>query len=52
MQRLGYYMLGIAIGLIALGMFQMQRRIAAQQQAADQAARQQAPEGAASPESE
>ncbi len=37
-QRLGYYILGIAIGLMVLGMFQMQRRFAAQQQAAERAA--------------
>ncbi|RMH10593.1 MAG: hypothetical protein D6695_11150 [Planctomycetota bacterium] len=32
-QRLGYYALGIAMGLMLLGFFQMQRRIAAQQSA-------------------
>ncbi|GAB4384877.1 MAG: hypothetical protein Kow0022_08840 [Phycisphaerales bacterium] len=48
-QRLGYYMLGIAIGLMLLGWFQMQRRIAVQQQANDQAARQQPGEPIVSP---
>lgn len=48
-QRLGYYMLGIAIGLMVLGWFQMQRRIAVQQQAAEQAPRQQAGEPIDSP---
>lgn len=42
-QRLGYYILGIAIGLVVLGMFQMQRRFAAQQQAAAQRSSERAP---------
>lgn len=32
-QRLSYYLLGIALGLVILGMFQMQRRMAADSQA-------------------
>lgn len=38
-QRLSYYMLGIALGLVILGMFQMQRRMAARHQAAASAAK-------------